>query len=68
MEENKSTIPVSLENLETFKAEMDKSVDGKIAEIPGATPQTFATEAQIKALFAETPATGKEPASGEENA
>lgn len=53
-EENKSTIPVSLENLGTFKAEMDAAVTKKIEAIPGTTP-TFATEAQIKALFAETP-------------
>lgn len=57
--ENKSTIPVSLENLETFKTEMDASVDGKIANIPAGTTPTFATEAQIKALFAETPAGGE---------
>lgn len=55
-EENKSTIPVSLENLGTFKAEMDTAVDAKIAAIPGTYAPTFATEAQIKALFTEAPA------------
>lgn len=58
MEENKNNIPVSLENLGEFKAEMDASVDRKVAA--ATTPTlTFATTEQIKALFAET---------GEENA
>ncbi len=57
MEENKN-IPVSLENLGEFKAEMDASIDKKVAA--ATTPTlTFATTEQIKALFAET---------GEENA
>ena len=55
MEENKNTTAVSLENLETFKAEVDTMVDKKIAEAPAAGV-TFATTDQIKALFAEAPA------------
>lgn len=55
-EANKSTIPVSLENLETFKAEMDTAVDTKIAAIPATPALTFATQEQIKALFTAAPA------------
>ena len=55
MEENKNTTAVSLENLETFKAEMNAEVEKKIAEAPAAGV-TFATTEQIKALFAEAPA------------
>lgn len=59
MEENKNIIPVSLKNLEEFKGEMDASVDAKVAA--ATTPTlTFATTAQIKALFAEAPAQGEE--------
>lgn len=52
MEENKSNIAVSLENLETFKAEVDAMVEDKVngAATAGVT---FATTEQIKALFAE---------------
>lgn len=53
MEENKNNIAVSLENLETFKAEMDAKVDEKVKTVAG---MTFATTDQIKALFAEAPA------------
>lgn len=58
MEQNNSNIAVSLENLEEFKGEMDALVDQKIAAAPAATV-TFATTAQIKALFAETPSNGE---------
>lgn len=53
MEENKSTTAVSLENLETFKAEMSAMVDKKV-ENAATAGVTFATTAQIKSLFAES--------------
>lgn len=59
MEENKSAIAVSLENLEEFKAEMDAQVDEKVKNAASAGV-TFATTEQIKALFAEAPAAGDE--------
>lgn len=43
---------VTLENLGTFKSEMDKSVDAKVAAGGGANV-TYATEADILALFAD---------------
>lgn len=57
MEENKSTTAVSLENLETFKTEMESVIDEKVKTAAGVT---FATTAQIKVLFAEAPANGEE--------
>lgn len=43
---------VTLENLGTFKSEMDKSVDAKVAA-GGGTALEYATEADILGLFAE---------------
>ncbi len=53
--DEKNTTPVSLQNLEDFKGEMETVIDSKIAAAPAAA-LTFATTEQIKALFAETPA------------
>ena len=61
MEENKNTTAVSLENLETFKAEMDAKVDEKV-KAAATAGVTFATTDQIKALFTDAPAD-----EGEEN-
>lgn len=44
---------VTLENLGTFKSEMDKSVDAKVAAGGGGTALEYATEADILGLFAE---------------
>lgn len=43
---------VTLDNLSTFKTEMDKSVDAKVAA-GGGGDVTYATEADILALFAD---------------
>lgn len=53
MEESKNEIAVSLENLGSFKSEMEAVIDKKIAAAPAASV-TFATTEQIKAMFAET--------------
>lgn len=47
-----NTKAISIENLATFKTEMEAAVDKKIAAAGGNV--TYATEAEIKALFAET--------------
>ncbi len=55
---------VTLENLGTFKSEMDKSVDKKVQEAGGSGTQVeYATESDILGLFAETPSEegGEEP-------
>lgn len=52
---------VTLENLGTFKAEMDKSVDAKVAAGGAGSDVAYATEDDILALFADN-----EPAGGEE--
>lgn len=44
---------VTLDNLSTFKTEMDKSVDAKVAAGGGGGDVTYATEADILALFAD---------------
>ncbi len=46
-----NTKAVSVENLATFKTEMEAVVDKKITAAGGNV--TYATEADIKALFAE---------------
>lgn len=43
---------VTLDNLSTFKAEMDKSVDAKI-EASGGTVLEYATDSDILGLFEE---------------
>lgn len=52
MEETNTSKVVTLDNLSTFKTEMDKSVDAKVA-VGGGGDVTYATEADILALFAD---------------
>lgn len=52
MEEKTTGKVVTLENLNTFKTEMDKTVDAKVAAGGGA-PLEYATEADILGLFTE---------------
>ncbi len=52
MEEKGTGKVVTLENLGTFKTEMDKAVDAKVAA-GGGTPLEYATEADILGLFTE---------------
>lgn len=54
---------VTLENLSTFKAEMDKSVDAKVAADGAGGSVVYATDEDILALFADKePDEGGEPA------
>ncbi len=53
MGETNTSKVVTLDNLSTFKTEMDKSVDAKVAAGGGGTVE-YATDADILALFADS--------------